>query len=148
MSSRQSPPAPGPDTGVRVRDVMRRDFIDVAPDADLWAATRLMGMARVRDLPVVEGGVLRGMVSHRDLAPVLLERLRGGGRAALAETIAPWVRGDAPTVGPDTSLRDAAATMVRAGRPCLAAVDGGRLVGLLVEADLLRAAFEPGSLGL
>jgi len=148
MSREPRRPDPQHDARGRVRDLMRRDFIHVAPHEDLWSTTRLMGMARVRDLPVVEAGELRGMISHRDLAAALLERLHGGGRAALAGSIAPWIRVGAPTVAPDTSLREAADTMVRAGLACLAAVDGDRLVGLLVEGDLLRAAFEPASLGL
>lgn len=52
----------------RVRDIMTRTVITASPDDDLHEATRLMAEDKVRRLPVVEGGVLVGMLSLGDLA--------------------------------------------------------------------------------
>ena len=52
----------------KVREIMTRAVVTTAPDDDLLEATRLMAEDKVRRLPVVENGVLRGMLSLADLA--------------------------------------------------------------------------------
>ena len=51
-----------------VREIMTRQVISVSPDMDAAVAAHLMGRKRVRRLPVVEGGKLRGLLSLDDLA--------------------------------------------------------------------------------
>jgi CBS domain-containing protein len=53
---------------MRVRDVMTGRVISAAPDMDTSAAAHLMGREQIRRLPVVENGMLCGMVSLGDLA--------------------------------------------------------------------------------
>jgi len=128
----------------RVRDLMRRAFIRVAPDEGLEAVCRLMAMARVRELPVVDGDRLTGMVSQRELARAALGHACRGDGAPSDETIAAFVRPVEP-ISPEAPLPEAARRMVDGQRPCLPAAEsvGGapRIVGLLVEGDLLRAAY-------
>lgn len=52
----------------KVREVMTSGITSVTPDTDMSAAAQLMGSRQVRRLPVVENGVLQGMVSLGDLA--------------------------------------------------------------------------------
>ena len=59
-----------------VRDLMRRDFIRIEPDEDLASVASLMGMARLRALPVVAQGQLAGMIEHGVLARAALARAR------------------------------------------------------------------------
>ena len=51
-----------------VSDVMTRQVTSAAPDMEVAAAAGIMGRLQVRRLPVVENGVLCGMVSLGDLA--------------------------------------------------------------------------------
>lgn len=51
-----------------VEDVMTTGLTVASPSMDTSAAASLMGRMQVRRLPVVEDGVLRGMVSLSDLA--------------------------------------------------------------------------------
>ncbi|MFD8620107.1 CBS domain-containing protein [Streptomyces sp. NPDC059513] len=53
-------------------DLMTRPALTIGPDAALPQAARLMATRRVKRLPVVEGGVLRGIVSRSDLLKVFL----------------------------------------------------------------------------
>ncbi|GAB3779593.1 CBS domain-containing protein [Nocardioides ungokensis] len=57
--------------GTRVRDVMSHFPLSVRTDADLAAAAELMTGTAVKSLPVVERGVVVGMVSRRDIVAVL-----------------------------------------------------------------------------
>ena len=52
----------------QVSDVMTRQVTAANPDMEVSAAARIMGRLQVRRLPVVENGILCGMVSLADLA--------------------------------------------------------------------------------
>lgn len=56
-----------PRTG-KLGDICSRDMITLSPDDDAAEAARLMGDKAIRRLPVVENGLLRGVVSLGDLA--------------------------------------------------------------------------------
>jgi CBS domain-containing protein len=129
---------------------MRRHFIALAPENSLLDAFQLMRFARLRFLPVVRGEILVGTLGFSDLLASVLPELSGRspGRAPrLADTpVAQAMRPAAETVVPTTALADAAASLVRAATGCVPVVEGGgpapRLLGLVTETDLLRAALE------
>ncbi|MDR0671517.1 MAG: CBS domain-containing protein [Oscillospiraceae bacterium] len=52
----------------RVREIMSRGVVGVAPGEDVREATRLMAERQVRRLPVVEDGRVVGMLALGDLA--------------------------------------------------------------------------------
>ena len=51
-----------------VREIMTKQVISVGPDMDASVAAHLMGRKRVRRLPVVEHGKVKGILSLDDLA--------------------------------------------------------------------------------
>ena len=51
-----------------VREIMTGQVLSVEPETDAGTAAHLMGRRQVRRLPVVENGILCGMVSLADLA--------------------------------------------------------------------------------
>ena len=55
-------------SGTCVREIMTKQVISVSPDMDASVAAHLMGRKRVRGLPVVEHGKVRGILSLDDLA--------------------------------------------------------------------------------
>jgi len=60
---------------IKVGDVMTRALVTVSPDDDAIAAARLMGERRIRHLPVVQDGMLLGMIGIRDVLRSLVELL-------------------------------------------------------------------------
>ena len=56
-----------------VGEVMADDLVTVQADLSILAAARSMVDAEVRHLPVLQGRLIAGMVSIRDLVPVLLD---------------------------------------------------------------------------
>ena len=52
----------------KVREIMTRSVVTASPGDDLHEAAQLMADGKVRRLPVVEGGVLVGILSLGDLA--------------------------------------------------------------------------------
>ena len=127
-----------------VADVMRSEVVTLAPDDRLDLAGDVMKLGRIRHMPVVDEGRLVGIVSNRDLLAASLSRAlefkpeqrRAFLRSVEVEEV--MARG-LVTVGPETSLREAARLLVEHKIGCLPVVDThGALVGLLSEADLIR----------
>ena len=52
----------------KVTDIMQRDVVTVTPDMSCEGAADLMAKHQIRRLPVVENGILVGMVSLGDLS--------------------------------------------------------------------------------
>lgn len=131
-----------------VAELMRRNFISLAPEDSLLDAFQLMRLARLRLLPVVRQGVLVGVLGYRDLNQAMLRELLGNPAPALEALLVENVM-DAPTVtiAPEARLMDAATSLCRSSQGCLPVVEPGqrgpRLLGLVTESDLLRVAFGP-----
>ncbi|HZS33657.1 MAG TPA: CBS and ACT domain-containing protein [Methylomirabilota bacterium] len=119
-----------------VRDVMVSDLVTVRPGETARQAYRLMRDHRFRHLPVVENGHLLGILSDRDLRPVLLSPTLG--RARVRELMSE----DLTTVTPDAPVEEAASLLVVKRIGCLPVVDEGRLVGIVTETDLLAVLVE------
>jgi CBS domain-containing protein len=133
-----------------VRDVMRRDFVTVSAQEPLAEALRIMRFARLRHLLVEADGVLVGVLSYRELLDRCVDAWQHGAPQLPAPSLpveevmakATWA------VTPDTRLREAVARLCNLRVGCLPVVDGrgarARLIGIVTEADLLRAAFDGG----
>jgi len=119
-----------------VRDVMATDLVIVRPHETARHAYRLMRDHRFRHLPVVEAGRLVGILSDRDLRPVLLSPTLA--RARVEELMSE----DLTTVVPDASIEEAASLLVVKKIGCLPVVADGRLVGIVTETDLLAVLVE------
>jgi CBS domain-containing protein len=128
---------------------MRRNFITLAPRDSLLDAFQLMRLARLRVLPVVRDGVLVGVLGFGDVLRAVLDELRAAAtpaRPALQSIpVERLMTAAAETLGPDASLVEAAGRLCRTATGCVPVVEaartGPRLLGLVVESDLLRAAF-------
>jgi len=147
VEKRKAPPTAAPQRQ-RVRDVMRRNFITISREENLLEALQLMRLARLRHLVVVNEGVLVGILSYRDLQDELIACLDPGSPDASAvEQIGVVDRmSSSPfSIVPDATLSEAASRLDRLHVGCLPVVEPGeqglRLVGLLTEMDLLRAAY-------
>jgi acetoin utilization protein AcuB len=119
-----------------VRDVMSTDLVTVSPPEAARRAYELMRDRRIRHLPVVADGRLVGVLSDRDLRPVLLAP------GLAAATVGELMSEDLTTIAPDALVEDAASLLVVKKIGCLPVVDGERLVGIVTETDLLAVLVE------
>ncbi len=140
-----------PERGVvSVTNIMRRAYVVVSGDEPLEEALRIMRLARLRHLLVEDEGILVGILSYRDLQDCALARHGAPAeedRPDVADTMA--VEG-AMTRSPhvvtsDSSLAAAASRICHLSIGCLPVVErtprGPRLLGVVTESDLLRAAY-------
>lgn len=122
-----------------MRDVMTTDVFTVHPDDVVDLATSVMEWRHIRHVPVEDyDGTLVGLLSMRALLGTDGTRTAGEDPVAVEAIMSR----DMVTVDPDTGLSVAAQKMISAKAGCLLAVNGGKLVGIVTERDLLRAATE------
>jgi CIC family chloride channel protein len=137
------PPDNGPLT---VGELMRRRFITASPRDRLADVRQTMRLARLRHLVVAEDGYLVGILTYRDLLETTLER-RGNAPDEPQGAVAGAMVSDPECVSTERSLAEVAARFWQSGLGCLPVVapsnEGRRLVGLVTESDLLRAAYDP-----
>ncbi len=129
---------------MHVHQLMTPAPIAVGPETPVLDARHLMVRERIRHLLVVEADQLVGIITDRDIrlnlpsqatslsvweVNYLLTKLTVG--AAMTRSVI--------TVGPDRDARDAARLMLDHKIGALPVVDGGRIVGIVTETDVLRA---------
>lgn len=130
-----------------VKKRMTHDPVVVSPRHSLADALRLTRERRIRHLPVVENGVLVGMVSDRDVRTALPSPLTepDAERVAFLDRtpVSAIMRSDVDSIGPLDSVEDAAKLMRRRRIGALPVVDArGAVLGILSESDVLDAFVE------
>lgn len=119
-----------------VRDIMSTALVTVGPDEAARQAYELMRDHRFRHLPVVSEGRLVGVLSDRDLRPILLSPGLAGA------TVGELMSDDPTTIGPGAPVEDAASLLVVKKIGCLPVVEGERVVGIVTGTDLLAVLVE------
>ncbi len=131
---------------MKVQNYMTKDVFSIQADRKLVIADELMGWARIRHVPVVDGrNHLVGLLTHRDLLRASLEthteQTTGiEQRQHLANIAVQDVMcKDVTSIDPEASVAAAARLMVRGKFGCLPVVDShNELLGIITEADLLK----------
>jgi CBS domain-containing protein len=130
-------------TRLTVRELMTEGVFAVDANDDLATVSDLMDARGIRHAPVVAGGRLVGLISHRDLLRYALKGQVGASpeieRAAQLRLRAEEIMTrDVVTVGPEQDIREAARIMLEGKFGCLPVVENARLVGILTESDFVR----------
>ena len=126
--SRANPSVP-PSVRLVAVDVMRA-VPRLAPDQSLASAASLMTSLRVRELPVVAGGCLVGLLAERDLRPH-----DGHYEWTTVETA---MTRDPVTATAETPVEEIARLLLTRSFNALPVVVGGVPLGMVTRADLLR----------
>lgn len=128
----------------QVRDWMTTDPLMISSDTTLPEAFWIMIDNRIRRLPVVDKGVLVGIVTLEDLRgkvsdqtiridPIRISDMLVKLPVRLVMTKSPH------TISPDANLIDAARRMLKYEISTLPVMDGDQLVGIITESDIFRA---------
>ncbi|OLB92229.1 MAG: hypothetical protein AUI15_21490 [Actinobacteria bacterium 13_2_20CM_2_66_6] len=120
---------------MKVRELMTSQPTTVEPDATLGEVATLMKQEDCGSLPVVQGGRLVGIVTDRDIV------IRGiaAGVDPKTQRVSKVMSSDPVTVGPDDDIADAEKKMAERQIRRLPVVEGGKLVGIVVTAQIARA---------
>lgn len=129
-----------------IRSRMTPEVITVSPDTTIAEALRLTREHRIRHLPVMNAGVLAGLVTDRDLR-LAMPPIWAAEHDELKQALQTRVVGEVMTARvitapPELPVEEAARLMYENRIGCLPVLDGTVLVGILTETDLLRALVE------
>jgi len=121
---------------MNVRELMTTAPVSVEPDATLGEVAVLMKQEDCGSIPVVEDGRLVGIVTDRDIV------IRGvaAGSDPKTQRVSTVMSADPVTISPDDDLTDAEKVMADRQIRRLPVVENGKLVGIIVTAQIARAA--------
>lgn len=120
----------------QVRDVMTSNPTTCEPTATLVDAAKVMAGEDVGPVPIVEGGKLVGLVTDRDI----IIRAVAEGRDVTSTTVRDVASKDLVTVTADEDLDRALQLMAQHQVRRIPVVEGDRVVGIVSQADVARAA--------
>jgi CBS domain-containing protein len=125
---------------VFARDIMTSPVRVVSPDATVAHARNLMVRHRISRLPVMENGVLVGILTKKDIA----YRMRKGEpvwrRRPLDRVPVGALMTEHPVVvQPDTGVREIARIFTKQNFSSVPVVDGGAVVGIITKTDLMKS---------
>lgn len=128
-----------------VRDWMTENVIAIGVNSSVLDAAEILRDKNIRQFPVIDGdGRLVGIVSDRDIRDAMPSKfIPGDGASGRTGGLYTLTAGDIMTLDPitvtsDTALSEVADTLVRNKIGGLPVVDGGQLMGIITQADVLR----------
>ena len=129
---------------MNVRDLMTTSPITVGPETPVLDARQLMVDKRFRHVLIADGPKLLGIVTDRDIrlnlpSPATSLSVWEINYLLARLTVASVMTKSLVTVSPRQDTREAALLMLDHKIGALPVVDGGLLVGIITETDLLRA---------
>ena len=113
---------------------MSRDMITAEPLDSVGHARELLQQHRINELPIVKDGRLVGIATDRDLR--IKEYVPQSAHEIPLETV---MSHGVITMGPLSTLTDAASVLRRRRIGSVPIVDGHRLVGIVTRSDILEA---------
>ena len=124
-------------SGIKVGDIMTRNFVSINPDINLIECAREMTKKRVGSLILKEGQKLTGLLTEKDILWALtkaddLKKIKASDIASRKVA----------TIKPSADLYEALGRMKKLKFRRLPVVVNGNLIGMLTLKDILR--MEPG----
>ena len=128
---------------ITVKEIMSKDLIVVSPTERLVHARRLMIEASVGRLPVVEDDELVGMITSKDLMRAFIDFRKNVPEKHQKSQIKEVFVEDIMSVNPqyvskEMSISEVSKIMIETGYNGLPVVDGGKVVGIITQTDILR----------
>jgi CBS domain-containing protein len=121
---------------MKVREAMSTTISCAAPRDTIQHVAEIMKKDDTGFVPVVEGEVLLGAVTDRD---IVVRCLAVGHQDPMHETVEHVMSRDVQTISPDDDLETAGRTMATQEIRRLAVIENGNLVGVLSHGNLVQA---------
>lgn len=127
---------------MKVAEVMTRDPLSVLPGESVGKAEELMAENNIRQIPVIEGRELVGIITDRDVRAHVSRSLGESPEAhekARRTCVRDLMTTDPTSLGPDDDLREAIELLIEEKFGAIPVVDEAEgLVGIVSYVDVLR----------
>jgi len=120
-----------------VREIMKSPVTTIAPETTLLEACKLLQAQGIRHLPVMESGRLVGVITDRDVR-FATSALCPSPHAA-TDSVKCAMSPSPLTADPGDPIEDVARIMREKKIGCLPVVEGGLIIGIITNMDLLDA---------
>ncbi|MCX6747982.1 MAG: CBS domain-containing protein [Candidatus Pacearchaeota archaeon] len=121
------------DLGIKVGDLMTRDFVSVKPETSLQECSKIMIKKRVGSLVLTENKQLRGLLTERDIIWALT-KTRDLKKIKAIEIANKKI----VTIKPSADITEALGKMRKSKYRWLPVVIEGKIIGFLTLKDILR----------
>ncbi len=121
---------------MKVNDKMTRDLVTVSPMATARDAAVKMRSENVGTVLVVDQGMLKGLVTDRQIATKVV----AAGENPAAFNVSEFMTKNPLTCSPDTGMCEAAMMMGDHGFNRMPVVEGNKLVGIISVEDIAEHA--------
>jgi CBS domain-containing protein len=123
------------------RDIMNAPVHVVSPDATVAHARNLMVRHHISRLPVMENGVLVGIITKKDIAYRMRKGEPAWRRRPLDRIPVGALMTEHPVVvEPDTGVREIARMFTKQNFSSVPVVEGGVMIGIITKTDLMKSA--------
>ena len=123
----------------QIADVMRADFIEVAPEDTLGEVAERMTRQNVGAVAVKDSGRLIGILTERDLLKAMAARVHSS-----EARVRQWMTAEPVTTSADTDVDEAARVMLEHGFRHLPVLDdSGRVIGIVSLRRVVGAGRTP-----
>jgi CBS domain-containing protein len=119
-----------------VRKHMSRDLLTVEAGETIRVVAQRMVERNIGAVLVLDGGLLAGIMTERDLMRAVARGLHG------EAVVADYMTRDPESIEPDDTTEHAAVLMLHGGFRHLPVVEGDDVVGILSIRDLMHVALE------
>ncbi len=127
------------DTGIKVGDLMTRNFIHVAPETNLKECAKIMVKKRVGSLLIKEDDKLKGILTEKDIVWAIVKKSYDDLENIKASDL---MRRKVTTIKPGADITDAMKKFKKKKIRRLPVVEKKKLIGFITTNDILR--IDPG----
>lgn len=130
--------------GVPVSNIMTKNLVTLSTKDDLVTAERLFKKHHIRHIPVVEGSLIKGMLSLTDLMRISFADAIDEHEEVVDTivynmfTIPQVMVHDVVSVTSDTTIKEVAEILAKREFHALPVVDNGKLKGIVTTTDLIK----------
>ena len=127
------------ETGIKVGDIMTRNFVFVSPETDLRECARVMVKKRVGSLIVKDGDALKGILTEKDIVWAVVKKTKRDLKDILAKDL---MKRKVVTIKPGADVTEALDRFKKKKIRRLPVVENGKVIGMITQKDILK--IDPG----